>query len=389
MIDKILESLDDNEVVEVCQNLVRLKTVNPPGDELALAEYAGNYLKNAGLEVELLQHTAGRASVMAWLRGSGEIPGLICSAHLDTVPVGVEKWKYDPFGGELAEGKIWGRGSSDMKSGMAAMMVAAKELKKHNVPLKGDVILAFTAGEEVDSLGAVEVAKRDDIKNVQGILVSEPSLNEIFVAEKGALWIEVTTYGKTAHGSMPDFGRNAVMMMNAFINEFTLLNIPYTNHHLLGGFSRSVNTINGGVKTNVVPDLCTLTIDMRTVPGQVNKEIIAQIEALLADMTTRIPDFKADFKVLNDRLPITTAEDHPLVGKFNKALAEVRGRPAELLGVRYYTDAAAIVPVLDIPMVICGAGDAALAHQPNEFVEVGLLQESVRIYINAISQILG
>jgi succinyl-diaminopimelate desuccinylase len=209
------------------------------------------------------------------------------------------------------------------------------------------------------------------------------------VAEKGALWLEISTYGRTAHGSMPDLGRNAIMMMNAVLNELQALEIPYENHHLLGGFSRSFNTIQGGVKTNVVPDFCTLTIDMRTVPGQDNVAITRQVQGLLDHLTATYPDFKATLKVLNDRVPVTTAEDDPMVAKFNQAIQAVRGQPSKPSGVRYYTDAAAYVPVFEVPMIICGPGQAGLAHQPNEFVEVDRLVEGVKIYLLGTTRLLG
>lgn len=388
MIDEILERIDDAETIDLCRRLVRIKSVNPPGGERGVAEFVAGYLREAGLEAELVEHAPERASVLARLPG-GEEPGLLLSAHLDTVPVGAERWIRDPFAGDLAEGKVWGRGSTDMKGGLAAMMAAARALAKARAKLRGDVILALTAGEEVDSLGATAIAARKDIRNVRAVLVSEPSSNEIFVAEKGALWLEVSIYGKTAHGSMPELGCNAIMMMNAFLDELKGLKIPYEEHPMLGGFSQSVNTIAGGVKTNVVPDLCTATIDMRTVPGQDNRAIVRQIEALLSDLATRLPGFRGSAKVTNDRQPVTTSPDHPLVKQFNEALAKVRGRASEPKGVRYYTDAASFVPALQVPMIICGPGEAGLAHQPNEYVDARLLAESARIYAAAVARILG
>lgn len=377
------------EVVQVCQELVRRKSVNPPGNEREVAEYAAAYLAAAGLSVELIEHDAERASVLARLKGSGEASAVLYSAHLDTVPVGVEQWLHDPFAAEIADGKIWGRGTCDMKAGMAVIMVAAKILAQAQAPLKGDMLIAFTAGEEIDSLGAVAVAQRTDLGPVQAMLVTEPSSNDLYVAEKGALWLEIATHGQTAHGSMPDLGRNAVMMMVAFLAEFDKLEIPFSVHPMLGGFSKSVNTITGGVKTNVVPDYCAVTVDMRTVPGQDHSQIVKQVEELFVQMQAKMPDFKASLKVVNDRPPVTTAADDPAVIKFNAAIAEVTGQPAVPKGVRYYTDAAALVPVLNIPMIICGPGHAGLAHQPNEYVDIDLLVQAVKIYTLATLKFLA
>ena len=312
-------------------------------------------------------------------QGRGGAPNLLYSAHLDTVPAGAEAWQHDPFGGEVAEGKVWGRGAADMKGGLAAMMAAAMALAEAGMPLAGDLILAFTAGEETDSLGAHAVAQRSDLGPVGAIVVSEPSSNELFVAEKGALWVELTTYGQTAHGSMPELGRNAVMMMVALLSELDRLPVSYTEHPLLGGFSRSINTINGGVKTNVVPDQCVATVDMRTVPGQDHAALVRQIEALIAGLAERLPSFRASVRVVNDNIPLTTPPDDPAVQRFADVVEAVTGRRPVPQGVRYYSDAVAYMPAFGAPLIICGPGQAGLAHQPDEFVEVDRLVESARI----------
>ena len=214
-----------------------------------------------------------------------------------------------------------------MKGGVAALMMAMKILAEARLPLNGDLVFAATAGEETNSLGATAIASRKGLGPVQAILIPEPSGNELYIAEKGAFWVELTTRGKTAHGSMPDLGRNAVLMMVRLIAEFEKLDIPYKSHPLLDGFSRSVNTIAGGVKTNVVPDSCVATIDMRTVPGQDHQAILAQIERLIGDLGKMIPHFEASAKIINDRAPLETPADDPAVEIFHEVVREITGRP--------------------------------------------------------------
>jgi succinyl-diaminopimelate desuccinylase len=325
---------------------------------------------------------------LARLKGFGKKPAVLYNGHLDTVPVGSEKWIYDPFEGVVSEGKIWGRGTADMKGGLVSLIVAAKALAEARVPLQGDLIIAATAGEEADSLGATAVASRSDLGPVQAIVIPEPSYNDVYVAEKGAFWLEITTQGKTAHGSMPEMGRNAVIMMMALIHELEKMTFPYKEHQLLGGFSQSINTIMGGVKTNVVPDQCVITVDMRTVPGQDHRSILKQVEELIAGLSRVIPDFKASVKVTNDRAPVETSPNEPAVQTFADIVAEVAGERPVPKGVRYYTDAVAFVPVLKAPMIICGPGDAKLAHQPNEHVEISKLVQAARIYTLAAAKLL-
>ncbi len=384
----LINSIAEEEVIKLCQELIQIKTVNPPGDELPLAQYVSSYLKKAGLEVEQINHSPTRASVLARLKSPRKKPGLLFNAHLDTVPVGNEKWIHEPFTGEVAEGRIWGRGSADMKGGLAVLMIAVKTLAEARLPLQGDLILAITAGEEVDSIGATSIAGGKEIGPVQAVMIPEPSNNDVFIAEKGALWLEIATHGKTAHGGMPELGRNAVMMMIRLITELQKMVFPFKEHPLLGGFTQSVNTIVGGVKTNVVPDHCAVTVDMRTVPGQDHKAIVRQIENLISDLSQKIPDFKASVRVTNDRIPIESSPDEPVVQGFFDIVSEVTGERPVPKGVRYYTDAVAFVPVLKTPMIICGPGDATLAHQPNEYVEISKLMQSVKIFTLAGARFL-
>jgi len=384
----LLSRIEETEVVNLCRDLVRFKSVNPPGDELEIAEYVADVLREAGLTVEVVSHTPTRASVLARLKGSGEVTPLLYTGHLDVVPIGAAEWLHDPFGGEVVEGRLWGRGSSDMKGGDASIIAAIKALAAANFPLKGDIILAFTAGEEGEQLGATALAARPDIAPVQAVIVAEPSHNDVYIAEKGAFWLKVTTHGKTAHGSMPHLGRNAIMMMVALLGELDSLAVPYEKHPLLGGFTRSVDTIAGGVKTNVVPDQCEVTIDQRTVPGQDHGAIARQVEELVADLGQRLPEFRASVEVVNDRAPVATSALEPVVQRFYDVVAEVTGERPVPKGVNYYTDGVVFAPVFKAPMIICGPGEAGLAHQPNEYVEVQKMVEAARIFTLAAVRLL-
>ncbi len=386
--EDLLSRIQEAEVVSLCRDLVRFKSVNPPGDELEIAEYVAGVLREAGLTAEVIPHTPTRASVLARLKGSGEMPALLYTGHLDVVPVGAEEWLHDPFGGEVVEGRLWGRGSTDMKGGDAAMITAAKVLAAANLPLKGDLILAITAGEEGEQLGATELAARPDLAPVQAVVVAEPSYNDVYVAEKGVCWLKITTHGKTAHGSMPHLGQNAIMMMIALLTELDSLAVPYEAHPLLGRFTRSINTIAGGVATNVVPDQCVVTIDQRTVPGQDHHAMPRQVEELISDLGRRLPDFRASVEVINDRIPVATSPEDPVVQRFYDVVAEVAGERPVPKGVNYYTDAVVFAPALKAPMIICGPGDAKLAHQPNEYVEVEKMVEAAKIFTLAAAQLL-
>ena len=315
--DDLSAMIDEQEIARLCSELVQFKSENPPGDELAIAEYVAGLLRGFGLSVELIPHSATRASLVARLKGRGGVPALVYCGPLDVVPADPEQWVHDPFGGQVVGNKLYGRGSSDMKGGVAAMIAAAKAVALSRLSLRGDLILAFTAGEEVDAMGALAVARRPDLAPAQALLIAEPTDNDICVAEKGQFWLEISTYGTAAHGSMPHLGRNAIMMMVALLNELDRLESPHIPHPLLGSFTHSVDTIRGGVSTNIVPERCVATVDYRTVPGQNHHDLLQQVEALVADLAQRRDGFEAAVQILANLPPIATSAEEPEVQHFS------------------------------------------------------------------------
>lgn len=383
---KIAHQADEAKTITLCQNLIQTASIS--GDELPIAHLAAEYLAHAGLQVELIKHEPRRASVLAVLKGSGEKPALLFSAHMDTVSPGEARWQHNPFAAEIAEGKIWGRGASDMKSGMAALMCAAKTLADCGLPRKGDLYLALSAGEETGLIGARALIEPLTNKGIHAAIIAEPSANELVIAEKGALWVQLITHGKTAHGSMPECGHNAIVMMLELLRELQQSAFVHTPHPLLGNFTHSLNVISGGIGTNVVPDLCTAAVDMRTVPGQDHHQIITQIQRLFQNLEKRLPSFKADIRVLNNCPPLSIAEDNPFVQLIAQAAQTITAKAVQPRGVRFFSDGAALIPALQIPWVIIGPGPAELAHQPDEYVEIEKLVQATRIYTLSAAQYL-
>lgn len=369
-------------MVEWAGEMVRRSTVNPPGDELQLARYIAAGLWKDGLESEVRVFERTRANLICRLAGTGRRPPVILCGHLDTVPIGEEPWEHDPFGGEVVEGKLYGRGAADMKGGVAAMIGAVLTLHRARVPLDGDLILALTAGEEVDSRGAQKLLEKEGLSGAQGLVIAEPTGLDVSIAEKGSLWLEVVTQGRAAHGSMPQTGKNAIVPMIEFVKRLTECDFAGEPHPLLGSGTMNVATIQGGVKTNMVPDHCSLTVDIRTVPGQNHGAIYAELSGILHDITESA-EIEADITVMNNKPPVSTPPSDPFVGLFTAAAESVLGRSLTPGGSPYYTDGALLAPGLNAPMVICGPGEAACAHQANEWVSVENLVLATRIYVSA------
>ncbi|MCU1437990.1 MAG: peptidase, partial [Naasia sp.] len=312
------------EVVALAQALIRMNTVTPPNGEEEAAVWLAQWLGSAGITVHLQRFAAGRANLVARIRGAGG-PGLMLSGHLDTVPADPVGWNDSPWSGDVRDGRLHGRGSADMKGAVAALVVAYKRAVASGAALTGDLVLALTAGEETDSIGAVELVRAGLLDNLDMALVAEPTDFAVGLGHRGALWLRVQTAGASAHGSQPSLGENAVGTLLDWLGPPAGLDELVGAHcdALLGAGSVSLNGIGGGTATNVVPDEAHAVLDIRTVPGHDHAAILQLLEAR---------DARATLTVLRDNPPVSIAPDAPLAVAVAAGVAAVLGRPAVLRG---------------------------------------------------------
>jgi succinyl-diaminopimelate desuccinylase len=254
------------EVTNMLARLVRIDTSNPPGEERPAAEFLADVCAQAGLQVTLDAFAPQRANVLARYPGRGSRPALLFSGHLDTVPAGPD-WGDAAHSAAVCDGVLHGRGSVDMKGGVTALVAACIAASRARLELSGDLLFAGTAGEEVDAAGARRLLTQR-MPPVGEIVVAEPTRLDIAPAHKGALWLEILSRGVAAHGAMPEQGRNAILTMHRIIQAFGKYRTGMTPHPLLGPPTMNIGTISGGVKPNIVPDRCILTLDIRTLPGR-------------------------------------------------------------------------------------------------------------------------
>lgn len=366
-----------SETVDLAAALVRCATAYPPGDELCAAEVVARFLDVPGVEVELQPLDERRANLVARLRGSGQRPSLVFCGHLDTVPVGPGAWSSDALGGEVRDGRLWGRGSADMKGAIAAMAVALRELAASGQVPRGDVVLALTAGEETDSCGARLMAESGIVDDAGMMVVGEMTGLDVGCAHKGLLWVQVETTGQRGHGSVVGREGNAIAALMAWLHPLESLDALVSGEHLLlGRGSVSVNQIDGGDAPNVVPGAARAVLDVRTLPVHDHAGILRALGER-GDAAT--------LSVLREGTPVATDPGHPLVRACADAVREELGRPAVVKGLPYLTDASVFVEALDIPVVILGPGQEAQAHGVDESVAVAALEQATRIY-RAIAQ---
>jgi succinyl-diaminopimelate desuccinylase len=376
MVDEatLLAAVKEESIVKLLQQVIQIESTNPPGNELDLAEWLQGYFAQADMQAELLRYEGKRANLVARLPGSGKGPALIFSAHMDTVPAGELPWMFPPFSGALHEGKIYGRGAADMKSGLAAMAQAAAILSQEGVSLGGDLIIAFTYDETHGLQGAKRMVEEGRLQGAGAVLVSEPSTLDVLIAEKGALWLRCRAKGKTAHTSMPELGQNAIMEMVHFLSRLEeSLDLSADAHPLLSPATATVGTIKGGVIINMIPDNCETEVDIRLVPGMDHEEVVRQVRELA--------EGRVDVEVMDWKEPVETDPDDRIVDISLRAVEEVTGVPRQPKGVSYFTDGSVLANRLRIPMVIIGPADTGMTHQPNEFVAVERLVQAVKAYL--------
>ena len=388
-IERVWRDIDEKATVKFLQKFLQVKSANPPGEEVEAANLVADWMRRLGLEGRVIPIQDRRANALGRLTGKGKKAPLLFSGHLDTVPPGESPWEHEPYSGQIVGDRIYGRGASDMKGGLVAMVAAAGALARAKVPLAGDLLIAATADEEAGTLGARHLVQSGEIDKVTGVLIGEPSDLAVYVAEKGALWLEVATRGKTAHGAMPELGINAILQMTKILTRLPRLRFECKRHPLLGRPTLNIGTISGGVKTNVVPDGCKITVDIRTVPGQNHEAISNQVGDLLKGLSDSDPDFQGEVRIISDLPALETSPQDPLVKAALRASRRETGQTQKPRGVMYYTDGVAFVPELKIPMVICGPGKAGLAHQPDEYVEISKVHAAARIYAQIAWEMLG
>jgi len=359
--------------VELTRTLVAFNTINPPGNERPCAEHLGKLLEDAGFSVTYLEFADRRTSLVARIGGTTEVPPLCFTGHIDTVPLGAASWSVDPFAGEISDGKLYGRGSTDMKSGVAAFVVACLEMKEELSQGPG-VVLVITAGEETGCEGSYDMANRGDVLGTAGaIVVAEPTHNQPLLGHKGAIWLTARTTGVTAHGSMPEKGDNAVYKAARAISKLEDFDFNIARDPVLGKPTLNVGVVNGGLNVNSVPDAAEVGIDVRTTVGMDHEKIHTDLSGYLGKEVS-LTSFVNVGGVLTD------IRNEWMQDVFD-VMTDILGERPEANTAPYFTDASALTPAYGgAPTVILGPGETAMAHQTDEYCLVDRINQAVEAY---------
>jgi succinyl-diaminopimelate desuccinylase len=358
--------------VQLTRNLLRLDTVNPPGNEEPCARALGSILEQAGFRIRYHSFGPGRVNLIANIGGSDAKAPLCFTGHIDVVPLGTAAWTKDPFAGETDAGMLYGRGSSDMKSGVAAFVVAATRMAPRLAHTAG-LELVITAGEERGCEGAFHLQRDGALGRAGAVVVAEPTANQPFVGHKGAFWLRARTTGVTAHGSMPDRGVNAIYKAARALGTLEAFRFANPPHGLMGQATLNVGTIRGGLNINSVPDEAVIDVDIRTVPTVDHRALMAELARRLGPEVTLEP--------LIDLEPVYTDPDDPWMESVFEVMTSVLGARPVPRAATYFTDAAALNRAYgNPPTVILGPGEPQMAHQTDEYCLTERIVQAVPAY---------
>jgi acetylornithine deacetylase len=362
--------IDRNYARETLIRLIQVNSINPtlaPGapGEREIATFIAASLRGAGLTAEIHEPEPGRTSVLGRLAGTGGGRSLMFNGHCDTVDV---QGMAEPFSGAIRDGKVYGRGSFDMKGSLAACMAAAKALADSGKRLCGDVLVAAVADEEYGSLGTRDLIQR---VKVDGAIVTEPTALEVCLAHKGYLWIQVDVAGRAAHGSRFELGIDANMKMGRFLAELSGLECDLRArppHALVGPPSLHAAMLRGGTGLSTYAPLSAVQIERRTVPGESEAQAVAEIQAIVDRIAAEDPDFHATVKSFFARDPFEVAASATIVRALDRAAGKVLGRPPRHMGDTPWMDAA-LLQAAGTETVVCGVAGAG-AHSDCEWVDL-------------------
>ncbi len=408
IINKVLEAVDHEALLELTTELVKINSVWDPvvgTSEQGAAEHVAQWAEKRGFGVQMDQVAPGRPNVVVtWETGPGPRK-LMFEGHTDVVTPGdLQAWHYDPFGAEIKDGRMYGRGTNDTKGNLAAMLVAMDAVKNSGVPLNGSIVGGVLCDEEDLMLGVHDFIEKGHADHVTGAIICEPQDGLICTSQKGAVRASYTISGRMSHGAMPLSGLNTAPALAELIKGLHRLEQDAVNQlgkdRYLGWPSFTPTVIQapsgGAAQLNVMPGESRVLVDVRTIPGQSHPQIREDLTALAADVEQQIQahyavydrqldldrnrDVSIAVEFLTDRPCTKTDENDPVVVSAAWATRKVLNAEAVYAGVPGATDGTFLWALKDIPIVTMGAGDREVPHQKDEWVDLNQLIETADTY---------
>jgi succinyl-diaminopimelate desuccinylase len=396
-LDRVFAQISADEVVELTRALVRIPSVYRPDDpaanEAEVAAFVETWFTREGLPIEVQEVAPGRPNVLSWL--GEKSPGrrcLLLEGHTDVVTEGdPQEWTWPPFGAELRDGRIYGRGAADMKSGLAAAMVTLAAFKRAGVTPNGKLVVGALVDEEDGMIGVRHLVKTAAGRELDAAIICEPEENELCLEQRGVVWARLRARGRMAHGAMPEAGVNPITALGAVLRETPALEKrlrklcqkarylkpPTVTPTIVQAPPRGV----GAPQSNVIPALAEMTLDVRLTPGIDADGLRSEIEALCRRAEAAVPGVKLEWEPVNAfRLATSVDKAEPLVQAMIHGVRKATGRAPRYGGVPGSTDGTILRMELGIPIVTCGPGNRLIPHQVDEYVDVQEVVDAARVY---------
>jgi succinyl-diaminopimelate desuccinylase len=397
-LSQVLRKIDADEVIELTRALVRIPSVYRPGDpeatEARVAAFVGSWFRREGFDVEVQDVAPGRPNVIGSLgeKRSGQ-RSLLLEGHTDVVTEGdPAEWSRPPFGAELVDGRIYGRGTADMKSGLAAAMVAAAAFRRAGVGLKGKLVVGALVDEEDGMIGVRHLCQTAVGRELDAAIICEPEENELCLEQRGVVWVRFRVRGKMAHGAMPEAGVNPIACLGRLLaaapglerrlrkvcEKSRYLRPPTVTPTIVQGPPARV----GVPQSNVIPAVAEATFDIRLTPGIGEDGVRAELEEICRQAAAAQPGVKIEWEPVNAfRLATKVDRAEALVEAMVRGVKQAARRAPRYGGVPGSTDGTILRMQLGIPIVTCGPGDRLIPHQVDEFVSTHEIVEAAKIYV--------
>jgi succinyl-diaminopimelate desuccinylase len=399
----VLAQIDADELVELTRELIRIPSVVRPGDptanESAVADYVQRWFAKEGFDIEVHEVAPGRPNVLAVLGEKGAGKSLLLEGHTDVVTEGDPAlWTHAPFGAELVDGRLYGRGAADMKSGLAAAMVTAAAFKRSGTKLGGRLVVGALVDEEGDMIGVRHLCDTTIGRELDAAIICEPEENELCLEQRGVVWARVTVRGRMAHGAMPEAGVNPITGVGALLREVPALQKRLRALCAKSKYLRPPTVtptivrapLSGIPQSNVIPGGAEATLDIRLTPGPDADVIATEIDAACRRAAAACDGVTIEWRPANGfRLATRVDKDEALVKAMVKGVRQATGRSARFGGVPGSTDGTILRMTRGIPIVTCGPGNRLIPHQVDEYVDVAELVEAAHIYVASVANYLG
>lgn len=386
---RVLDAIEPGELTELLRELVRRPSPNPPGAEGAVAELLAAWCQRLGLRTEVEEVAPGRPNVYAAL-GPADTPGLLFLGHTDTVPAG-DGWTHEPFGADLVDGRVIGRGAADMKAGIAAAVIAMAALQRSGVELTRPVALAAVVDEEETGAGVRALLARPGF-GAAAAIVPEPTELQTIIACRGNCYVAVEVTGRSAHAGSLQEGRNAIYGAVRVVEAIRGLHdqLAGRRHPLLGAGSWSVGMIEGGSGTAMVPDRCRVSADRRLLPGETGEDARAEVQAAVASLQLDAAELGVRTELLMEIPSFEVPPGHDLVSAARRASLDAGAPEQPVAGWTAACDGGYLMRDAGIPSIVLGPGSVVdQAHRPDESVPVAELELAARAYALAAVRMSG